>query len=298
MRGIAVKPLSAVAERWLERSLHAAAALFALIALWLAWRLLLVWSTGIELGPLLDATEGRPAEPALQQPSGAQSIAAWHLFGDAMQGAPRPTLQAPETTLALELRGVIAGEDPAGGFAFIAEPGRAARRYRVGEALPGGATLRAVYADRVLIERAGAEESLRLPRAQAAKSAPAARAAGASAAPPSPALAPLTLPGVELQPAIEALRFDPEAMAREIAVLPVFEGGKLAGVRLSGGRQADLLARLGVLPTDIVTAVNGVPLDSLERGREIVEGLRAAREARVTVRRDGREQTLLLKLDR
>lgn len=292
-----MKFLSGVAERWLEPSLNAAAAILALIALWLAWRLLLVFSVGIEIGPLLGDARDRAVEPSAQ-PHPAQSIAAWHLFGDAMQGAVRPLPQAPETTLALELRGVLAGEDPTAGLALIAERGRAARRYRVGDALPGDAVLRAVHRDRVLIERGGMQESIRLPRASTGRAAAAAEAAPVPATQPQAPLAPVILPGVELQPAITALRFDPETIAREIAVLPVFEGGKLAGVRLSGGRQAELLARLGVLPTDIVTAVNGVPLDSVERGRQIIDGLREAREARVTVRRDGREQTLLLRLDR
>ncbi len=292
-----MKSLSGVAERWLEPSLNAAAVVFALIALWLAWRLLLVWSVGIEIGPLLGEARDRAAEAAAK-PHPAQSIAAWHLFGDAMQGAVRPLPQAPETTLALELRGVVAGDDPATGVALIAERGRTARRYRVGDPLPGEAVLRAVHRDRVLIERGGMRESLRLPRASSGQGQAAAGAAPVPANQPQAPLAPITLPGVELQPAIAALRFDPEAIAREIAVLPVFEDGKLAGVRLAGGRQAELLARLGVLPTDIVTAVNGVPLDSVERGRQIIDGLREAREARVTVRRDGREQTLLLRLDR
>ncbi|GIX32527.1 MAG: hypothetical protein KatS3mg125_0483 [Lysobacterales bacterium] len=288
--------LSGTAERRLERSLRAATWILVLLALWLGWRLLLVLSAGVELGPLLEEQREPIAGPSAPPP--AQSVAAWHLFGDAMQGAIRPAPQAPETTLALELRGVIASEDPAQGLALIAERGKAARRYRVGDALPGQAVLKAVYADRVLIERGGSEESLRLPRAQAVSPSSAPGSAPRNAAPVASPLAPIVLPGVELQPAIEGLRFDPEAIAREIAVLPVFEEGKLAGVRLSGGRQAELLARLGVLPTDIVTAVNGVPLDSLERGREIIAGLREAREARVTVRRDGREQTLLLRLDR
>jgi len=37
--------------------------------------------------------------------------------------------------------------------------------------------------------------------------------------------------------------------------------GKMTGVRLSGGPEA-LVAKLGLKPDDVVTSVNGMPLDS------------------------------------
>ena len=40
-------------------------------------------------------------------------------------------------------------------------------------------------------------------------------------------------------------------------------------------------------PGDIVTAVNGIPVDSVARGQQIVESLGTAGSARVTVRRGG-----------
>jgi len=48
-----------------------------------------------------------------------------------------------------------------------------------------------------------------------------------------------------------------------------------------------LMGRLGLRPGDVVTAVNGAPVDSLARGQQIVESLRTASSARVTVLRDG-----------
>ncbi|MDW8478738.1 MAG: type II secretion system protein N [Xanthomonadales bacterium] len=195
---------------------------------------------------------------------------------------------------------MLAEADPRQGLALIAERGAPARRYRVGDRLPGEAELVAVHADRVLLRRAGVEETLRLPRAAGGAAPGGGR--GGRGRPPGRWRRPVSrrccCPGVELMPAIEAMRLEPETLAREVTVLPVFEGGRLAGVRLSGGRQAELVHRLGVLPTDVITAVDGVPLDSLERGQEILERLRGARQATVTVRRDGREQNLHLRLER
>ncbi|MDW8400057.1 MAG: type II secretion system protein N [Acetobacteraceae bacterium] len=287
-------------RRWSAAAVAIATVGLAALALWLGYRLLLLAWTGIELGRLLPAPAPGALAPAPEGPPPAQSLAAWHLFGDALGGGVARRLpEAPETSLALELRGVLAEADPRQGLALIAERGAPARRYRVGDRLPGEAELVAVHADRVLLRRAGVEETLRLPRA-AGGAAPGAGAAGAAPARAvaSTGFAPVLLPGVELMPAIEAMRLEPETLAREVTVLPVFEGGRLAGVRLSGGRQAELVHRLGVLPTDVITAVDGVPLDSLERGQEILERLRGARQATVTVRRDGREQNLHLRLER
>ena len=45
-----------------------------------------------------------------------------------------------------------------------------------------------------------------------------------------------------------------------------------------------------------VTAVNGAPVDSIARGQQIIEGLRNASSARVTVLRDGRPADITISL--
>ncbi len=49
-----------------------------------------------------------------------------------------------------------------------------------------------------------------------------------------------------------------------------------------------LINQIGLRAGDVVTAVNGAPVDSLARGQQIVESLRSASSARVTVLRDGK----------
>jgi general secretion pathway protein C len=272
---------------------------FGLLSAWLAVRLLWLVLGGTELPsppppPLADpAQRGAPA---------ARSIAAWHLFGNALQGPNLAALaQARETSLRLTLRGVLAEDDPAEGIALIAEEGARERAYRVGDELPGGARLEGVYPDRVALDRAGVTETLSLPRASAPGAPPRAAAPGSQPAALrgyTPVFTqPQLMPGVDLSQAMRGSGLDPEKLARDITVLPVLEGGRFAGVRLSGGRDARLLSQLGLRPTDVVTAVNGIPLDSLERGQQIAETLREARSANVTVRRDGRDVVLNLNLN-
>lgn len=91
------------------------------------------------------------------------NIAKFKLFGDAsvpVKKAPVATEQLPETTLRLTLSGVMAGKDNIQASALIEGPDRQTRNYRVDEEVPGGAILREVHPDRVVLERSGRLENL------------------------------------------------------------------------------------------------------------------------------------------
>jgi general secretion pathway protein C len=96
----------------------------------------------------------------------AQQIANWHLFGHAQSLAvtSAPTV-APETKLNLVLSGVIASPRQEDAVAIIAAGASAAEKnYAIGDSLPGGAILKEVYGDRVIIEHRGRVETLTLRR--------------------------------------------------------------------------------------------------------------------------------------
>jgi general secretion pathway protein C len=68
------------------------------------------------------------------------------------------------TTLPLQLVGTWADSDPAFGMAMIRESeGAPQLLVRVGDEMPGGATLREVYAKRIVFERDGKYEDLAFP---------------------------------------------------------------------------------------------------------------------------------------
>ena len=85
---------------------------------------------------------------------------------------------------------------------------------------------------------------------------------------------------------------DPSSIAKSFSVLPVMIDGKLAGFRVSSNTYGAQLAEAGLQPDDIVTAVNGSRLDSIEAGYSTLESLRTAGAVTLTVRRDGAEKTL------
>ena len=84
------------------------------------------------------------------------------------------------------------------------------------------------------------------------------------------------------------------ALARSVRVLPVIENGSIVGMRLGGGAQSPLVARLGLGPDDIVTAVNGISVRDVGRAQQILASVRDADRVSVTVRRNGQEVDLPL----
>ncbi|WP_150913656.1 type II secretion system protein N [Marinobacter halotolerans] len=93
-------------------------------------------------------------------------LASISLFGSEDQTVARPEQDIedlPETNLRLVLRGVMAASGDFPGSALVEDSKNQTEAYVVGDELPGNATLRAVRPDRIIIERAGALESLFFP---------------------------------------------------------------------------------------------------------------------------------------
>ena len=282
-------------------ALALAAAAYALL------RLLLLFA----LGPTLPSTARVTLDAAPDAPTqNAQSVAAWHLFGNAAGPIDLAALaqSAPATVLKLTLRGTLNENAPEGGVAIIADDTGTDRAYRVGDTLPGDAKLEGIYAGRVLLSRAGVNESLSLPQAEGGGIAPmTSKPAGSSPVPglklpgsapaPTPFVQPIIAPG---GPSLDSYRDsivpNVEELAKQVQILPVLENGRMAGVRLATGRDSDLLSRAGLLPTDVVTQVNGSPLDGPQRSAELMTALKDARTVQITVRRDGKDLQLSIGL--
>lgn len=154
---------------WVNRLLAYLAAALALVLLasagYRAWRT--VGADALTAGPTLavDAPPG-PTEPAATV-SLAAKVPEWHLFGrppapGAEAEKPREPVEAPKTRLQLTLRGVAAIERPGEARAIIADPSGTEKRYGVGDAVPGGAEVAEIRADRVMLLRNARLETLPL----------------------------------------------------------------------------------------------------------------------------------------
>ncbi|RMJ06381.1 Type II secretion system protein N [Marinobacter litoralis] len=96
-------------------------------------------------------------------------LASLPVFGSpsASGEAPNETTEnLPETNLRLSLRGVLAADGEFPGSALIEDDKGNTEAYLVGKPLPGNATLRTVFPNRVIIERQGKLENLYFPEAE------------------------------------------------------------------------------------------------------------------------------------
>jgi general secretion pathway protein C len=290
--------------RWSERAAIVACAVLVAAIIWLFVRMF--WTV---VGASDDISVRADAPLQVSNQSNTVSVSKWHLFGAPIQSAGVQRV-ASATTLALSLRGTLADGDPRRGIAVIADEQGVERAWRVGETLRPGVSLDEVYSDRVVLLHDGVPESLPLARDEAplerVAPIPADARGGntlrntAPAAPPATAL--FTPPqlahgSMDWQKTMDDIASGRSNLANNLRVEPVVDNGKVAGVRVSAvGAQAALMTQFGLRPSDIITAVNGTPVDSVARGQQILESLGNAQSVRVTVTRDGMPTDITINL--
>jgi general secretion pathway protein C len=142
--------------------------------------------------------------------------------------------------------------------------------------------LHAVQVDRVLLDRGGTIEALLMPT----------RIVNSTAPPPMAA----PNPGGSAARVQQVLHDNPALIGQVIQRQPVLADGKLRGMRVYPGSNAQAFSRLGLRAGDLVTAINGTMLEGQTRGDEIFNSLNGAAEARVTVVRNGSPLELQLNL--
>lgn len=262
--------LTPLAIRWF----HPAVLILALA--WLGW-VLARWTWLIIPAPPVPALppsahDERPAPPPL--PRLAETINAAAPWG---RTQVRDPALAQDTRLPLTLRGVLAGP----GLALMAVSGQPEKVFRVGDTLPGGAILRAVLADHVLLERGGVVERLALPKEMLPS--------GAAPAWPPKAAATESLRAL--------LQSSPAELAKHFRLEPVLEGGRLRGYRLRALRDPALLTRAGLEPGDVLVSLNGRSLLEATDIVGLMNDLRDAIALDLVVLRNGIETPLRINLN-
>jgi general secretion pathway protein C len=208
-----------------------------------------------------------------------------HLMGftPAPVASAEDASNAPISSVPLVVTGIMAANDPRYGLAILGQTAQSTKVYAVGDNVPGGAKLHSVYSDRVVIDRGGHLETLVLPRQIAT-----------GGAPPSAGVLQTESPVADRMRKL--ISEQPSLMADVMRPQPVYANGKQTGYRVYPGRNRQAFLRLGLRPGDLVTAINGTPLDDPEHGQQIFNTLGATSEAHVTVQRNGQQQDVILNL--
>jgi general secretion pathway protein C len=175
-------------------------------------------------------------------------------------------------------------EDSASGWAIIADSRGQEKAYYIDDTIEGsgGTVLHAVYGDRVILNRAGNLETLRLPKDISAN-------AVTVAVRPDAALP--TVASTSLQ---DVITQNASRITDIIRVAPQIEQGQMVGFRINPGQARDQFDALGLQPGDVVTDINGTTMTDPSRGLEVFEALGEATVASVTVIRNGQPQVLAI----
>jgi general secretion pathway protein C len=260
----------------------------ALIVIAIAYQLAQLTWTLVPGSASAAAPASRPATDDNAAPSTDLSgLTDSHLFGEAAeQAAPVVTevIDAPETTLSLTLKGILAVEADGKGSVIISSNRGDDKTYQVGQSIDGadGATLHSVYADRVLLDRNGRLETLRLPKELPASGSPTAMAS------PLPQAA---APSGSLR---EVISENATRLQDIVRLAPHVQEGQVVGFRVNPGRDRAAFEALGLRAGDVVTDINGTVLDDPSQGLQVFQSLGETTQANVTVLRDGVPQVIVI----
>ncbi|VAX11520.1 hypothetical protein MNBD_GAMMA25-1021 [hydrothermal vent metagenome] len=224
-----------------------------------------------------------------EKPSMA-NVVMLHLLGESKTAAGKKSagpIKAPDTNLRLSLHGVFASDNPDLSLAIIAEKKGKDKTYRQGDSLPSGVLLHEIYADRVILSRNGKFETLRLIRKQANIK------VSRSAA----------LPGSgELHQSDRITQFkksykkDPQSLWKQIRISPVMKNGRIEGYRFSHNDRA-LMKDLGILPQDVITAINGTAVTDTAQLMEMMGSISSMSELNLSLRRNGQMKDITVRFD-
>lgn len=255
----------------------------------------------------------------VEQPATRIDIAALNLFGE-VAAEPAPAMvDAPRTSLNLQLLGVFSATDPKRASAIVAEVGKQGLLYHVDEKMPGNATLSSVHPDHILIKRNGRLEKLAFPetdsgqtivrqtnaRTSSNRSTSANRTSSSSSRleqiPDRLAQRRKQIlsrgsssrdPGTVLRSYInenrDVLQQNPGEVLSQLGVSPVSEGN-MQGYRIGNEVASDVLTRAGLMRGDIILSVNGQAVGDLSNDQKMIDQVLAQKRVRVGVQRKQRK---------
>jgi general secretion pathway protein C len=235
--------------------------------------------------PVVTTSAPRPQRSGVD----IQTVVSAHLFGVAVADpSTQDPANAPQSSANLLLAGTIATQDPKRGVAIISDAGAPSKVYSVGERI-GGASLHSVYLDHVILDRGGALETLLLPR-QLPASAPRAAALRRPGADPRTAAAVDNIRRMVQQ--------DPSILDQVMRTVASYDNaaGKLRGFRAYPGRNRAIFSKLGLKSGDLVTAINGTPLDDPQRSQDVFNTIQTSDHVTVTIERGGQKQDITLNI--
>jgi general secretion pathway protein C len=189
----------------------------------------------------------------------------------------------------LQAVGAVTSRDQARSVAMLRTEGHS-RLVSVGETAFGGRVV-AIGPDAVTLEYGGRRVDLRLTPGPA-------RLAAAPVRPPIPPPADPSAPGRDMERHDVERRLAQEVprILAETTAVPVMDGGHVAGLALTHMPESSLLTDAGLQAGDVLTEVNGTPIDSLASLMSLYPRLQSESTLRAVVLRNGQPVALTVNL--
>ena len=223
--------------------------------------------------------------------SDVTAIAASHLFGVAATGSSgviaviEPDADLADTHLVnLVLKGTVASQQAEFSVALIADGSNEQKVYAIGDAIGSGASLHAVYADRVVLNEKGRLTNLKLPREFVTTQASNVRRA-------TTRTRQVSRNSQSIQAVVSQ---NLTRLSDVIRPTPYLVNGQPAGYRVYPGRDRKQFAALGLRPGDLIKDINGQSLTDPKQAMAIFQSLGTTDQVTVTIERNGRPQTIIL----
>ncbi len=94
---------------------------------------------------------------------------------------------------------------------------------------------------------------------------------------------------------VEQALANPQGLLREVMMMPAMVTGRMVGFKATWVKEGSLIDRIGLKKGDVITRVNGVPLDGPEKVVALLSTFATTRRFEVELERDG--QRLVESLD-
>ncbi|PAJ73522.1 type II secretion system protein GspC [Pseudoalteromonas sp. NBT06-2] len=218
---------------------------------------------------------------------------------------PKIINDAPETTLNINLTGVMAvNQNDKAGSAIIESQG-SQETYAVGDVVKGTrATIKQVFADRVIIQVRSRYETLMLDGFNFSKTVSGVKRKPQSTFPKKITKNSRTIKATqnadvkrEIREKRAELVKDPGKLFDYIRVSPSRVNGELVGYKLRPGKDPALFKKMGLKNNDLATSINGYMLTDMKQAMAAINELRTAQSATISIDRKGEQLDVLFSLE-
>jgi len=240
------------------------------------------------------------AKPSLSE---YKAITARNIFNSSSgQAAPAPVAEKvdidnlKQTEMKLKLWGTVTGQDERAYAVIEDTKTREQNLYRAGDSIQN-AVVKLILREKVVLRVNDRDEILAMEEITGTKSGPGGGvrreiASMNTAAPPKLPVSnyprKIRLQGEQIQQAMENLG----QLMDQAQLSPHIENGQPDGISITGIKPNAIFRKMRLRNGDVITGVNGNPIESVEDAVKVVEQLSSGGNIQLQIKRRGREQTL------